>query len=105
MSALTGISIFVGGPLLGALLALVLGHSRPWQLMLGAVLGEAVAWVVGRVWSEYAVARMLRSGGMVMRATGLGWQDHLLTATILLGVAVLVGGVVALARRLFSAGQ
>jgi len=105
MSALTGIGIFVGGPLLGALLALVLGHSRPWQLMLGAVLGEAVAWAVGRAWSEYAVARTLRSGGMVIRATELGWQNQLLTATILLGVAVLVGSLVALARRLFFAGQ
>ena len=105
MSTLTGVSIFVGGPLLGALLALLLGHSRAWQLMVGAVLGEAVAWVVGRAWSEYAVARTLRSGGMVMRATGLGWQDHLLTATILIGLAILVGGLVALARRLFSAGQ
>ena len=105
MSTLTGVGIFVGGPLLGALLALGFGHSRAWQLMLGAVLGEAVAWVVGRVWSEYAVAQTLRSGGMVMRATGLGWQDHLLTATILIGLAILVGGLVALARRLFWAGQ
>ena len=104
MSALTGISILVGGPLLGALLALVIGYSRPRQLILGAVLGEAVAWVVVRAWSEYAVGRTLRSGGMVMRATGLGWQD-LLTATILIGLAILVGGVVALVRRLFSAGQ
>jgi hypothetical protein len=105
LSTLTGVTIFVGGPLLGALLALLLGHSRPWQLMLGAVLGEAGAWVVGRAWSEYSVARTLRSGGMVVRATGLGWQDHLLTATILVGVAILVGGLVALVRRLFFADQ
>jgi hypothetical protein len=105
MSVSTGIGIFVGGPLLGALLALLLGYSRPWQLILAAVLGEGVAWLVGRAWSEHAVARTLRSGGAVIRATGLGWQDHLLTASVLVGLAVLVGGLVALARRLLSPGQ
>ena len=74
MTASTVIGIFVTGPLLGALAALLLGYSRPWQLILGAVLGEGVAWLVGRAWSEHAVARTLRGGGAVIRTAGLGWH-------------------------------
>jgi hypothetical protein len=105
MSTVTGIGIFVGGPLLGALSALLLGFAKPWQVILGAVLGEGIAWMVIRAWSEHASARTLRSGGVVIRATGLGWQDHLVTATVLVGFAVLIGGLVALVGRLFPAGQ
>ena len=124
MSTLLGILFFAGGPVLGAVLAIALGGTRAWQVIVGAVLGQGGALVAARVWSEYVAARAMRRalqsthrgpndspGGatlpgrpsnVVIRATGLTWRDHLVTLSASAGFAVLVGSLVATTCRIVS---
>jgi hypothetical protein len=128
MSTLVGIGLLVGGPVIGALSAIALGATATWQIMTGAILGQGLAVVVGRAWSEYAAARTTRraleatrrpagdtplavGGGaarptnVVIRATGLTWRDHLGTLAVFSGFAALIGVVVAWLWRIVAAGH
>lgn len=103
--------IIVVGPVLGALCAIALRYTRPWQLMLGAMVGEALAVVPARLWSHHAAAQAMR--GMhdgrdhlvMVRATGLGWRHYLIVIAVSAAYAVLVGGLVALVRRTVVAAR
>jgi hypothetical protein len=126
MSTLAGIGFLAGGPVLGAVCAIALGATQSWQVVIGAVLGQGVAVVLGRAWSESAAARTMRralaatrnpradtavTGGdeatgptnVVIRATGLTWRDHAVTAAVFSGFAMLVGGLMAALWRIVAA--
>ena len=128
MSRLLGIGLLSAGPVLGALCAIALGATRTWPVIIGAVLGEGVAIVLGRAWSEFAAARTMRraldatrarSGGapvaaggaaarptnVVIRATGLTWRDHLAMLAGFARFAGLVGALIALGWRAVAAGR
>ena len=120
-------SFLLGGPVVGALCAIALGATGSTQIILGAVLGEGVAVVLMRVWSDYAVARATRRAldaarrptrdapvttrgdarptNVFIRATGLTWRDHVVTVAAFGGFAVVVGAVVALAWRTVGPGH
>lgn len=124
-STLLGLSVFVGGPALGALCAIALGYTRLWQIVIGALIGAAVADVAIREWSNHVAERLMhdaldsagvgreavtRSPGdlarpsrVIVRATGLGWRDPVVTTTVLITFAAIVGSVVALVRRIIVA--
>jgi len=107
MSNLPLIAMLVGGPVLGAVGAILQGYTRPWQVILGAILGEAIGSVVARAWSEHVAAELMRSGrdAVIVRATGLTWEDHLITIAIAIAFSSLMAGVVMLIRRLVFPGN
>ena len=127
MSTFLGIGLLAGGPVVGALCAIALGATGIAHIIIGAVLGQGVAAVVGRAWSEYAAAQTMRralgatraSGGeatvaasgaaarpmnVVIQATGLTWRDHLVTIAAFAGFAGLVGALIALGWRTVAGG-
>jgi hypothetical protein len=128
MSPFLGIGFVAGGPVVGALCAIALGATATWQIIVGGMLGQGVAVVLGRAWSEYAAARTMRRalditrrpGGdpplaagaiaarptnVVIRATGLTWRDHLVTLALFSGFALLVAGLVAFVWRTVAGGH
>jgi hypothetical protein len=127
MPTFVAISIIASGPFLGALSAIALGYNLTWQVLIGALIGQAIAVGVGRVASEVAAARTMRraldaarsgrsasvvigSGSarpdnVVIRATGLTWRHHATTVAVFTAFALLAGWLVAILRGIVVAGR
>lgn len=99
-------ALFIGCPLIGALCALFGNYTRVWQVLFGAVVGIAIADVIVRIGSRYAIRSAMRGEavGVVAWSTDVDWTSRLISNAILLAMALIVGGVVVLVRRVVLGG-
>ena len=102
MSTALSVALFIACPLIGALCALLGHYTRWWQVLFGAVVGATVADVIFRISSRYII-QLAMSGkpmGVVVWSTDVDWSGRLISNAILLTIALVIGGLVLLVRRL-----
>lgn len=107
MRASIGLTLLIAGPLVGSILALLIGRSRWWQVVAAAVSGEVVVYVGLGLWSILLI-RQITSGrreGFVASLPQRSWSDQMIPVAALLAFAAAVGGLVLIARRLTSFGR
>jgi hypothetical protein len=97
-------ALLIGCPLIGALCALVANYRRWWQVLFGAVAGVAIADVIIRVGSKYAIRSAMtgQAVGVTIWSAEVDWSSRAISSAILLAIALAVGGLVLVVRRFAS---